>query len=685
MAHDHTEKTSLPQFSKIQISEIVPGLTKLLSEYQDKLEEVLSYQKTHTWETLVAPLELMEDKVSRAFAPISHLNGVKNSSELKQAYDASIAKLTAFYTEKGQNKELFQALKTFSASSEFEGLTNAQKNIVRHALRDFKLAGVELSEDKQKRFKGIEAELSKLSSDFAQNVLEATQAWQYFVPEEEEAQLSGVPEHACAQAKAKAGESDRAGYTLTLDMPCYIAVITHADNRDIREKIYHAYQTKASTEAAHDAKLDNGPLIEKIVRLRQEKAALLGFKSYSELSLQPKMAENPEQVIEFLEDLARKSKPFAEKEFKQLEQYAKERDGLSALRAWDVAYYSEKYKQEHFDISEEALRAYFPENKVLTGMFELVEKLYDIKIEEVKDFDSWVDTARLFDVKDKQGTRIGQFYADLYAREQKRSGAWCADCVSRMKKSDGNIQVPVAFLVTNFSSPTDGHAYFTHDEVITLFHEFGHTLHHILTTVDFLSAAGHNGVAWDAIELPSQFMENWCWEKSVLQRMTEHKETKQPLPDDLFDKLIETKTYLAAMQMIRQIEFALFDFKLHSQTKALDESAVQAILDEVRDAYAVVKTPAYNKFQNSFSHIFAGGYAAGYYSYKWAEVLSADAYAKFEEEGLMNEQVGKAFKEHILEKGSSQEPMELFVKFRGRKPSIQPLLIHNGLEVIEAS
>jgi len=536
---------------------------------------------------------------------------------------------------------------------------------------------VDLPEDKKARYKEIQQKLSSLSSKFSDNVLDATQAWKKHIIDAQ--QLQGLPESALGQAKQTATADNLPGWMLTLEFPCYFAVMTYADNRELRQEIHEAYITRASDQGPNADQWDNSQNMEEILALRHEKAQLLGFANFAELSLATKMAPDPQAVLQFLKELAAKSKPIAQREYQELQAFAQDKLGLSELQPWDVLYTSEKLRQDKYAISQEELKAYFPEPKVVSGLFEIVKRLYGLDIREVKDVETWHKDVRFYEIKDNQGRLRGQFFLDLFARPHKRGGAWMAECQCRRKTSAG-IQTPVAYLTCNFSAPVGNDpALFTHYEVTTLFHEFGHGLHHMLTQVDYLEVSGINGVAWDAVELPSQFMENWCWEKDALDLIAGHYQTGDALPETLRQRLLAAKNFQSAMQMVRQLEFALFDFRLHLEYNPQHGGRIQQTLDEVRRDVAVVKPAALNRFQHSFSHIFAGGYAAGYYSYKWAEVLSADAFSKFEETGIFNQDTGRAFLTNILEKGGSKEPLELFKAFRGREPKIDALLRHSGI------
>ena len=530
----------------------------------------------------------------------------------------------------------------------------------------------------KKRYGEISSRLSELAAKFGNNVMDATLAWQKHITDEQ--QLAGLPESAKALAAQTAQSKELEGWLFTLDIPSYLPIMTHADNRELRQEAYTAFVTRASDQGPNAGEYDNSAIMDEELALRHELAQLLGFENYAQMSLATKMADSTEQVFGFLNDLAEKSRPQAQKELEELCAYAKEKHDIDQLEAWDYAYYSEKLKQEKYAISDEQLRPYFPEDKVLSGLFKTVEQLFGVRVEEQQDIDTYHDDVRFFAIYDANNTLRGRFYLDLYAREHKRGGAWMDDCMGRKVRLGGQLQTPVAYLVCNFNRPIgDKPALFTHDEVVTLFHEFGHGLHHMLTQVDAAAVAGINGVAWDAVELPSQFLENWCYEKEALAFISGHYESGEPLPQELLSKLLAAKNYQSAMQMVRQLEFSLFDFHIHADYNPTAGSEIQIILDKVRQQVAVIQPPSFNRFQHGFAHIFAGGYSAGYYSYKWAEVLSADAFSKFEEEGIFNSDTGRAFLTNILEKGGSEEPAVLFERFRGRAPTVDALLRHSGI------
>jgi len=680
------QDAELPPFAAILPEHVEPAISQLIEQGRQHLQQLLSGLTAPTWETLVAPLEASDDRLEKAWAPVSHLNSVRNNPQLREAYNASLAKLTEYSTEVGQNEALYNAYRQLAESSEYASLSPTRQKVIDNALRDFRLSGVALSGEDKNRYADIAQRLSKLGTQFANNVLDATGAWYKHFTDAEA--LRGLPESALAQAK-QAGEQKQddkgeplGGYVTTLDFPSYIAVMTYAEDRALREETYRAFVTRASAEGrkadgSSAAEWDNAGLIEKILALRHEKARLLGYANYAELSLASKMADSPTQVEDFLVELADKSRAFAERDFAELSDFARHQ-GAEDVAAWDLAFYGERLRQHKYAVSQEELRPYFPVEKVISGMFEVVKRLFAIDILPVAVFDSWHEDARFYHVY-RDGKQIASFYLDLFAREHKQGGAWMADCRVRRATETG-LQLPVAFLTCNFTPPVgDTPSLLTHDEVTTLFHEFGHGLHHMLTRIEVAAVSGINGVAWDAVELPSQFMENWCWQEEALGLMSGHYQTGEPLPSDLLQKLLAARNFQSGMQMVRQLEFSLFDLRLHAAYQPEQPQAPRAVLEQVRQQVAVIPQPAFNRFENSFSHIFAGGYAAGYYSYKWAEVLSADAFSAFEEEGIFNPHTGKRFLQEILERGGSREPMQLFISFRGREPSVEALLRHSGL------
>jgi oligopeptidase A len=668
---------SLPQFSQIKPEHIQPAVEQAIANSKATIEKVLK-NSSFTWDNFIMPMDEADDQLSKIWSPVSHMNSVVSNDELRAAYEACLPLLSEYSTFVGQHEGLFQAYQTLANSEHFATLDTAQQKVITNALRDFELSGIALNDNDKKRYGEIVSRLSELSSQFSNNVLDATQAFSIHITDK--AELAGLPESALGAAAALAESKSLSGWLFTLDIPSYLPVMMYCDNANLREKMYTAYVTRASELGPNAGEFDNGPIMVELLALKHELSNLLGFSNYAEHSLATKMADNTKQVLTFLENLAVKSQAQAKQDFAELQEFASKEYQQEQLQAWDLAYYSEKLKQNRYAISDEQLRPYFPENKVVAGLFEVVHRLYGVTIKQREGVDVWHNSVKFYDVHDEQGLLRGSFYLDLYAREKKRGGAWMDDCVGRRQLADGNIQLPVAYLTCNFNQPLgDQPALFTHDEVITLFHEFGHGMHHMMSQINACGVAGINGVPWDAVELPSQFLENWCWQPEALAFISGHFETGEPLPQTLLDKMLAAKNFQSAMQMLRQLEFSLFDFKMHANFSPERGDEIQQVLDQVREQYAVVKAPAFNRFQHSFSHIFGGGYAAGYYSYKWAEVLSADAFSRFEEEGIFNKTVGKDFLTKVLEKGGSEEPSELFKAFRGREPSIDALLRHSGI------
>ena len=672
---------TLPVFSEILPKDVKANVEQAINHCKKVIEDVLSSTSEYTWKNLVEPIDDVDDALGKLFSPVSHMNSVVSSDELREAYESCLPLLSEYGTFVGQHKPLYEAYQQLANSEHYTTLNTAQKKVIDNALRDFKLSGIALPAEQQKRYGEICTRLSELSSQFSNNVLDATQAFTVNITDE--AQLSGLPESAKEAAKALAEEQNLSGWLFTLDFPSYLPVMTYCDNRELREKMHTAFVTRASDQGPNAGEYDNSDIMLEILNLRHELAQLLGFNNYAEKSIATKMASETSQVIQFLEDLAAKSKSQGQAELDELTEFAKTKHpDAKALQAWDLAYYSEKLKQEKYAISDEELRPYFPENKIVAGLFKVVHQLFGLTITEQTGIDTWHKDVKFYNVVDANNNLRGSFYLDLYARAKKRGGAWMDDCIGRRELPSGEIQLPVAYLTCNFNKPVgDKPALFTHDEVVTLFHEFGHGIHHMLTQINASSVSGINGVPWDAVELPSQFLENWCYEPEALAFMSGHYETGEPLPKEMLDKMLAAKNFQSAMQMLRQLEFSLFDFKMHLNFDASKDNSnyIQNILNEVRAEYSVTKAPSFNRFQHGFGHIFGGGYAAGYYSYKWAEVLSADAFSRFEEEGIFNKDVGNDFLTNILEKGGSEEPSELFKAFRGREPSIDALLRHSGI------
>ena len=677
MTNPLLEPGELPAFSQITPELIQPAISELIERNRAAISKLARLDQPD-WHSLVEPLELMNDRLEKAWSPVRHLNSVKASDALRDAYNSCLPLLSEFATEVSQNRDLYSSYLHIAQADEFADFSAAQRKTITDALLHFRLGGVDLEGEDRSRYQQLQSDLSELQSRFENNLLDSTQSWQYLTADP--AELAGLPEYALSMLSQLAQQKDLPGYRVTLDMPCYLAVITYADNRDLRKAIYEAWVTRASDQAPSNKIHDNGPIMHEIVAKRQEKAKLLGFDNYAEYSLQTKMAGSVEQVLEFLYDLAERSRKTALEEVQERQQYAESLGFAGELQAWDYAYYSEKLKQHRYQVSDEDLKPYFADYRVIDGLFEIVARLYGIRISRIDDnIDRWDESVSFYQIEDSSGAVIGQFYLDLYARENKRGGAWMDECVNRYC-IDGETQLPVAYLTCNLTPPLgDEPALFTHDEVITLFHEFGHGMHHLLTRIDVPEVAGINGVEWDAVELPSQFMENYCWEYDALLLFARHYQTDAALPRDLYERMLSARNFQSALQMLRQIEFSVFDLRLHERAETASIDQIQQLLDEVRAQVSVVNTPPFNRFQNGFSHIFAGGYAAGYYSYKWAEVLSADAFAAFEEEGIFNPETGARFLQCILEQGGSRPAMESFRCFRGRDPEIEALLKHSGI------
>lgn len=679
MSNPFFDLDAFPRFDLYSVEHIRPAVEQVIEENRAEIERLVNLQETPTWENFIEPLEAIDNRFERVWGPVGHLDAVKNSDEWHQAYSDCLGMVTAYNTGVGQHAGLYDKFNQLAQSEEFKEYSLAQKKVIENALRNFRLSGIALQPQEQTLFKEYSEKLSQLSSQFGNNVLKATQSWSKTITDEQE--LSGLPDSAMgllAQLAQQKGEAE-GSWCVTLDFPSYLAVMTHADNRALREEVYKAFSTRASDQAM-DRQYDNSEIIEEIRALRHKKAQLLGFDNYAELSLATKMADSSEQVLGFLRDLAQKSKPQAQKELAALEAYAAENLGLQKLEPWDVSYVSEKYKNATLSLSQEKLRPYFPVETVLKGLFTITERLFGVRLKEKQGVPVWHQDVRFFELEDEAHKVVGHFYLDLYARENKRGGAWMDSAITRWQHSGGNLQTPVAYLVCNFTPPVgDKPACLTHDEVTTLFHEFGHGIHHLLTKMIHLDVSGISGVPWDAVELPSQFMENFCWERESLDLMSGHIETGDKLPESLFTSLKQSRGFQSAMMMLRQIEFALSDFELHAFYQPDEVEALSELSARIRQEVAVIMPPEYNRFMHSFSHIFAGGYAAGYFSYKWAEVLSSDAFSLFEENGILDQETGAKFRNTILAAGGSIDPMELFKSFRGREPEIDALLRHSGI------
>lgn len=665
----------LPQFSHIDIDGFKEHLDALLKNHLEQIDALLKENHYYTWDNLMYPLDDLADEVERFWSPLSHLHSVMDSKALRDCYDACLPLLSAYEAAIGQNTQLYEAIKSIDCHH----LDPAQQKIIADSIRDFELSGVALSKENKKRFEEIQARLAELSNQFENNILDATQAFTLYITDP--VRLVGLPEHALNTAKELAVEKGLDGHLLTLEYPCFQAVMSHAEDRKLREELYQAYVTRASDQGPSAGTFDNTTLINEILALRHELAQLLDFNNYAELSVATKMADSSGQVIDFMDDLVSKAREQAKNEFKDLNQFAAEQLNLDKVQPWDVGYLSEKRRQDLYDLSQEDLRPYFPQPKVMQGLFDIVKKLYGMTIEEIKGVDIWHKDVQCYCVVDEHNQVRGYIYTDLFARRNKHGGAWMDSMQSRRKLEDGRIQLPIATLTCNFAkSSANKPAVLSHDEVVTLFHEFGHCLHHILTQVDYLGGSGINGVEWDAVELPSQFFENWCWEQAALSLMTSHVDTGEQLPVTLFDRLMAAKNFQSAMAMLRQVEFSLFDFRIHKEYDSTSTSLITDILTDIRTKTNVIPIAPYNRFQHSFSHIFGGGYAAGYYSYSWAEVLSSDAFSRFEEEGVFNQKTGRDFLRFILEAGGSKKAAEAFIEFRGRPATVDALLRHSGIQ-----
>ena len=679
--------SGLPRFDQFRPEHVTPAIEQLIKEAAEVVTRLEAPTDTVSWDSFVVPLEEATERLGRAWGVVNHLNHVADTPELRATYNENQPKVTEFWTSLGQNEALFAKYKALRNGPEFAGFSPARKRIVENALRDFRLGGAELPADKKQRFADIQEQQAALSTRFSQNVLDATNDYKLLV--EHEAELSGLPEDVKQAARASAEQDGKAGWQFTLHFPSYFPVLQMAHHRALREKIYRASATKASEEGVVFSKReewDNSGVIVELLKLRHEEAQLLEYANFAEVSLVPKMAESPKHVVEFLEDLARRARPFAEKDLEELRTFARNELAIDELQSWDVTFASEKLREQRYAFSAQEVKEYFPEPKVVEGLFNVIQNLFSVQIKP-DDAPVWHPDVRFFRIE-RDGQLIGQFYLDLYARAGKAPGAWMDDARGRRLATGGIVQTPIAYLTCNFTPPAtvDGKlqpSLFTHDEVITLFHEFGHGLHHMLTEVEELSVSGISGVEWDAVELPSQFMENFCWEWDKLQQMTSHVKLGVPLPRALFDKMTAAKNFQSGMMTLRQVEFSLIDMHLHYDFDPTSERTVQELIDGIRKQFSVIIPPSFNRFQHSFSHIFAGGYAAGYYSYKWAEVLSADAYAAFEEalehgaEHLT--ETGRRFQREILAVGGSRPALESFKAFRGREPSIDALLRHSGM------
>ncbi len=667
---------SLPKFASIKAEHVIPALEEVLQKCRSQIVE-LSNIDNPDWHNFAAIMEDIDEKINRVWSPIGHLNGVKDNSQLRSAYQQGIALLTEYHSEVGQNAALYQQYKKLKNHPDFNSYSTAKRKIIDNTLLDFRLSGAELEENDKVRFTELNLQLASLSNQFERNLLDSTQAWSLLITDSQ--QLKGMPASSLAMAQELAKENNQVGWLLTLQIPSYLAVMQHVENAELREQVYKAYVMRAS-ELSNNGKFDNASLIDDILAYRLEQANLLGYSDYADLSLQKKMAKSSADVINFLNDLVSYAKPMAQQEVTELQKFSKEHYQINELKSWDLSFYSERLREQQYAFSDEQVKAYFPAPKVFSGLFEIVNRLFGISVTPTQEIETWHDDVTCYNVVNADNELIGQLFADIYVRKHKRGGAWMDVCLNRRRTED-TLQLPVAYLVCNFAPPVgDTPALLTHNEVETLFHEFGHTLHHLLTRVDEMSVAGINGVVWDAVELPSQFLENWCWQEQSLQLIASHYQSSESIPADLLAKMHAAKNFQSGMQTLRQVEFSLFDMLIHSEYLAKDKKTmVQSVLDQVRNQVSVITTPKYNRFQNSFGHIFSGGYAAGYYSYKWAEVLSADAFGRFEEEGIFNRQTGQDFMQAILQRGGEDDANQLFIDFRGREPEIEPLLRQTGI------
>jgi len=668
----------LPRFDAIRPVHVTPAMDVLLDEARAAVERVAADPQPASWDRVVEPIADTLDRFDRAWGAVRYLNAVVNAPELRDAYNANQPKAVAFFTDLAQDLRLYAKYRALREAPSFAALEPAQRRLIDNELRDFKLGGAELPDDKKARLKALHEELADLSTRFEEHLLDATNAWALYV--DREAELAGIPADVLAEARTAAQADGKAGWKLTLRMPCFLPVMQYARNRELRRRLHEAHGTRASDLGANP-EWDNGPVIERVLVLRRELAELLGYRNYAEVSLVPKMAQNPAEVAAFLRDLALRARPFAQRDYAELVSFARDKLGLADIAPWDLAFATEQLKAERYAFSEQEVRQYFPEDQVLAGLFRVAETIYGIAIREGR-APTWHPSVRFFEITDRIGAIVGQFYFDLYAREGKQGGAWMDDAINR-RRAGTVLQHPVAYLTCNLSAPVGGKpATFTHDEVITIFHEFGHGLHQLLTRVDTAGVSGIQGVEWDAVELPSQFMENFCWEWEVLAQMTRHVDSGKALPRELFDKMLAAKNFQSGMAMVRQLESGLFDMLLHAEFDPVSRTpwgSPQALLDAVRREIAVVPRAPYDRFMQGFAHVFAGGYAAGYYSYKWAEVLSADAFSLFEQEGVLSPAVGARFRDEVLARGGSRPAMESFVAFRGRPPQLDALLRHNGM------
>jgi len=674
MSNPLTVSHTLPPFDQIQPRHVVEAIKQLTSECLESIDQLVSSNQQPDETNFLRPLENIQDRLNQSWSPVSHLANVADSPELRKGYQQALGMMSEFGTKLGQHQGLYQSY----LKLDVDLLSPVQKKAVENALLSFKLSGIALDEKNRDLFSKIQMELSQLGNKFQENVLDATQGWSKHITDIEA--LAGLPETALSILKQAAEAKDQTGWLVTLEAPSYLAVMTYSENRELRREVAVAFVSRASDAGPNAGQWDNAPVMERIMLLRSQKAKLLGYANYAELSLAQKMAESPDQVLSFLNQLGDRSISQAKSEFEALQVFAQQELGLDTLNPWDIAWASEKLKERTFSVSQEMIRPYLPADKSIAGLFEVCQRLFKVTFQRNDQVKVYHSDVQYFDVL-SNGEVIAGFYFDLYARTGKRGGAWMDDCRVRRTDSKGNIQIPVAYLNCNFAAPSAGKpSLLTHNELTTLFHEFGHGIHHMLTQIDVADVSGINGVSWDAVELPSQFMENYCWQPEALDFISGHVDTGESLPPALLDKLLAAKNFQSAMFSVRQLEFSLFDFELHCQPEAQNIDQIRNILNQVRERVAVVPIIDENRFENGFSHIFGGGYAAGYYSYKWAEVLSADAFSLFEEKGVFDPNTGQSFFNNILAKGGSQDAMDLFKAFRGREPNIDALLRHNGIQ-----
>jgi len=673
LLHDN----ALPPFAHLKPEHIQPAIEQILAQNRQALEALAAQGEHATWDSFVGPLEAVHERLDKAWAPVGHLHAVADNEELRAAYNACLPQISAYYSAAGHHEGLYRAYRAVRERADFEHLPQAKRKAVDNALRLFHLSGVDLSLSDKARFKEWVQAQNQLSTQFGEHVQDATHSWHKLITDI--AQLDGVPESTLALLRHQAQREGQEGWQITLDAPSYIPLMAYAHNRALRQELYTAYFTRASDQGPNAGQWDNRPLMDKLLSLRQQQAELLGYANYAELSLADKMAQSPVQVIAFLRDLVAKAKPFAQREWEQLSQFAAEQGLEGPLQLWDVPYYSDQLRLARYAFNQETLRPYFPLNRVLQGLFDLLQRLFRLRIEESTGVEVWHPDARFFTLYDEQGQVRGMLFMDLFARKHKRGGAWMDESARRKRTADG-VQVPVAYVNCNFPQPVNGTpSLLTHENILTLFHEMGHALHHLLTQVEVLSVSGIGGVPWDAVELPSQCLEYWCWEPTVLNRLACHYQTGEALPQAMLDQLMAAKHFQTGLFLVRQLEFALFDMRMHAEYEPHNPHWIDEVLAQTRQEVAVVTYPPFNRFANTFSHIFSGGYAAGYYSYLWAEVLSADVFAAFEEEGIENPQTGQRYLRCILEAGGSDEPLALFCNFRGRTPQIDAMLRHAGL------